>query len=386
MPGAGEKDLMEEIARLKEALKSERRNLDATLGSMVDGVYTTDLDRNVTFWNKGAERITGYKASDVIGKACRELLGHMDENGISLCEKACPLAETIEGNEPVYGKNVYSKTARGGTTPVSVSCAPIVNADGKVVGAVEVFRDISGQKRLERQKADFYAMVTHDLKSPLVVILGYSELLLDLGPEKAAPRMEECLRAIHGGGERILSMIEDFLSLSRLESGAMPLNLKPASLAELLRRLHRDFLPAAAKKGIRFDCKAADGLPVMYLDDTLLERAVSNLITNALKFTPEGGTVALRLGLGEGDSVEIALSDTGPGIRENDLGSVFDMYYRSEEAPSQPGFGLGLAIVKAVAEAHGGRASVRSEYGRGSTFTITLPCRTAQGPGPSPAA
>jgi len=371
-----EKELIDKIRKLSEDLAAERNKLDMVLQSIVDGVYITNLDREITFWNRGAERITGFKAGDVTGKLCRNLLSHTDDSGNSLCDIACPLSATMATKDPIYGKDVHSGSAWGRTIPVSVSCSPMLDSNGNIVGAIEVFRDISEQKELERQKANFYSMVSHDLKSPLTLIMGYSELLLDMEiDEGSKEKSREFAEAINKSGKYLFSMIDDFMSISRIESGAIPLKPKPHNIGELLARLADAFRPVAEKKGIRIEHAESDGLPTMEYDRKLMDRALSNLITNALKFTPDGGTVTLRTEY-EGDPsgyVKILVTDTGPGIPEEDQGRVFDWHYRTKGSAGIEGTGLGLAIVKTFVEAHGGTVGVSSVYSNGSTFIMRLP-------------
>jgi len=371
-----EEELMQEVARLKEELAREREKFDTVLQSIVDGVYTTDSDREVTFWNKGAERITGFSSAEVMGKTCKELLAHTDENGVSLCETACPLSETMKQGAPIYGKNVMSRTAWGKPAPISVSCAPLLAPDGKVVGAVEVFRDISEMKRLEKQKADIITMITHDLKTPLTVILGYGDMLvyrMELAGDKEGV---EFASGIITSGERIQSMIEDFLSISKIESGVVPLNLQQFPVDDLVRRVVNDLLVLAGKKGVNLRLLTEPGIPPARFDTRLMERALSNLATNAIKFTPAGGVVTVSTRLLEDSAkpfVEITVADTGHGIPEADLDRVFDRFYRAKTSDGFEGAGLGLAIVKAFVEAHGGSVSAANEPGSGAMFKILLP-------------
>lgn len=376
-----ETELLREIDRLNGELAAEKNKLDLVLQSIVDGVYMTDLERGIIYWNKGAERITGFRSVEVQGKLCRTLLAHTDESGNSLCDEACPLVQTMSSKDPIFSKDVFTKTAGGTLKPVSVSCAPLVGLDGQVVGAIEVFRDISAKKELEKQKAALASMVTHDLKTPLMLILGYTDLLLDMDKEKACESMTEYLTSIRAGGDRLHSMIEDFLSISRIGAGNMQVNIHPVIIGDLLNKLYSDFSVAANNKGLVLDYETPRGLPIVRLDIKLIERTIANLLGNAVNYTPAGGRVAmsakaatLRQGDVEADGVSITISDTGPGIPAEELAQIFEMYYRAGSSFGTRGSGLGLTIVKTFVEEHGGTVSVVSEVGSGSSFTITLPC------------
>lgn len=362
------KKLQERIRVLEKELRGERKRLEVVLQSIVDGVYTTDNRRNITFWNDGAERITGYRAQDVIGKPCSEILRHVDEKGHSLCASACPIAESMNIRDAIYGKDVYSGTASGRPVPVSVSCAPIFDPDGKVLGAIEVFRDISEKKKLERQKADFYSMITHDLKSPLTVILGYAELLAEA--KDLSEDHREKVDLIIQSGTRLNSLILDFLALSKIESSRIASVIKSNRLDTLLQALTDDFTSVAAQKGVALSL-SCPSLPETGYDEKMMERAISNLISNAIKFTPTGGSVGISARI-SGNEVILEVADTGPGIPDDEKDRVFEMYFRSRTSTGVEGTGLGLAITKAFIEEHGGRISVRDNEPSGSVFTVSL--------------
>jgi len=379
-----EEKLINEIRRLQSLLESERKGFRSVLDSIVDGVYTTDANRRITFWNKGAERITGFSSNDVLGNSCKNLLSHVDESGNSLCDHACPLSETMNSSIPVYGKNVYSGTAWGRTVPVSVSCAPIIDGDGNITGAVEVFRDISDQKKLEKQKSEFYAMITHDIKSPLTTILGYSELITDPGRHNTDDDIKAFASYITRSANRINGLVDDFLSISKLSTGMTEPHTEPIVVEDLLRKVVGEFKPVADQNGINLSYTVGPGLPTINADPKMLERALINLVGNALKYSNGQGSVSVSAGLSEGipgsgnpEEIKISVTDDGPGIPQEDIGRVFDIYYRSENSNHIEGTGLGLAIVKAVCEAHGGSVSLNSSPGRGSSFTMHIPVRAS---------
>lgn len=383
-----EAELQNEIRGLRALLETERKGFRSVLNSIVDGVYTTDVNKRITFWNAGAERITGFEAAAVIGDSCRNLLGHIDESGNSLCEKACPLSETMKSSNPIYGKNVYSGTAWGRTVPVSVSCAPIVDSDGHIIGAVEVFRDISDQKKLEKQKAEFYSMITHDIKSPLTTILGYCELLMDADRPGTEDDASEFAAHIQRSANRIKGLVDDFLSISRISTGVAEPHREPLVVDGLLKKIIAELMPVADKKGIRLAYDIGPGLPRLNADPKMLERALINLIGNAVKYTPRQGSVSVFARMASKGrpsrrcapiEMEITVADTGPGIPEEDADRVFDMYYRAENTSDIEGTGLGLAIVKAVCEAHGGSVTLKSSPRKGSSFTMRIPVKTVSG-------
>jgi PAS domain S-box-containing protein len=245
--------------------------------------------------------------------------------------------------------------------------------------------DISERKEMEIRQRDFIAMVTHDLKSPLTSVLGFSELIL--GKEDLDEDMREMVEYIRTSGSRVLDMVNYFLTVSRMEAGELKLRLKPEDPADILQELEKSFLSIARKKGISLKVEFAP-MGKVPMDRTYMERAITNLLQNAFDYAGPNGAVSLSAYSGVRNAegmrknrgfLAVSVSDTGPGIAPDELGRIFEKYYQSgrmrEKGERAKGSGLGLAVVKAVAEAHGGRAAVESSPGKGSTFKIFLPIK-----------
>jgi PAS domain S-box-containing protein len=243
-----------------------------------------------------------------------------------------------------------------------------VNSFEEMPSIVGTVIDTTGRQLLEKEKEDFFAMVTHDLKGPLTTIAGYTELILSKR-ERLDDDTSKMLEVVERSADKLNEMVDNFLTISRLETGNIKLDPHPEDIPAILRELERNYYPVAEQKGIEFIADIPY-LPAVSVDRRYVDRAVSNLLQNSFKFTPSGGKVTLTA---EGGAEEIIISveDTGPGIPKEDIGRIFDKYYRG--AKNTKGVGLGLMIVNAVANAHGGRVSVQSEPGKGSTFRIFLP-------------
>jgi signal transduction histidine kinase len=235
--------------------------------------------------------------------------------------------------------------------------------------------DITERKRLERARDDFYAMVTHDLKSPLSVIQGYADLIVMDKADKVDRETLEMAQAIGQNAGKIKALVENFLLQSRLESGVR-LELSPVDPAGIMVEVRDEFSEQARQAGLTIEVEQEDGLREAFLDKRLVERALGNLVQNALNYTPPGGRITLKTGYdieNESSFVVFSVCDTGPGIPLEDQGRVFEKYYRSSGTSKVKGTGLGLNIVKAVAEAHGGRVEMHCPEGIGCTFKLVLP-------------
>jgi two-component system phosphate regulon sensor histidine kinase PhoR len=247
--------------------------------------------------------------------------------------------------------------------------------DDGAVGAVVVLNDVTRLKRLEAVRRDFVANVSHELKTPVTSIKGFTETLLD-GASEDPEASRRFLRIIAGQADRLNSIIEDLLALSALEATreGRPA-LEEADVCDVVTVAVEVCEPKAQAKGINIDTQCA-GSVFAPINPPLLEQAVVNLIDNAVKYSPEGSEIGVRLEE-IGDQVVIRVADHGPGIPREHLTRLFERFYRVDKARSRDlgGTGLGLSIVKHIAQVHGGRVSVESTLGRGSTFSIYLPRR-----------
>lgn len=232
--------------------------------------------------------------------------------------------------------------------------------------------DITEEKRLEAIKRDFVANVSHELRTPLAAIKGYSETLLDGGVDDEETS-REFLRVIDRNATRMSRLIDDLLTLSRLESQQMAIVPTPVDLSELLSSTEKSFRKHAKDKGVALSAKVPEDLPTVSGDRDRLEQVVVNLLDNAIKYTPEGGSVILRA-TSENGAIKVEVIDTGIGIPEADMPRIFERFYRVDKARSRDlgGTGLGLAIVKHIMQGHNGTLNVESSPGVGSTFSFTL--------------
>ncbi len=356
----------EDIERLRQSEEENR----AILNNVIDGIITIDDSGRILRFNPAAEKIFGYTHDEVIGRNVTILMPepYRTEHPAYLTNYLTTGKAKIIG----IGREVQGMRKDGSIFPLYLAVGEM-RLDGKRM-FTGVLRDISDRKALERQKSDFYAMVTHDIKSPLTVIMGYTEMLLETD-NTLDVRAQEMVEDIGSNAEKILGMLEEFLTISRLESGKFVTNLAPEDIPGVVSSVYKQFLPIAQKKNIRLETEVSEDMGISCVDRRYLGRAVSNLVQNALKFTAEGGEVRIVAEKTDGFFV-ISVIDTGSGIPAGELGRIFEKYYRSPSASSVKGTGLGLAIVKTIVEAHGGRVEVESEEGKGSTFRILIPVRT----------
>jgi signal transduction histidine kinase len=252
-----------------------------------------------------------------------------------------------------------------------------MNDLGETLGAVTVLQDITGLKELDRMKSDFVAMVSHELRSPVASIRQQLSVMLEGLSGDLTQRQTRMLTRANERASGLLDLISDLLDLSKIEAGMVVQYKEPLRLEELLERVRELMLPEAEAKGLQLKLQVDPPLPLVKGDRNNLEGVFTNLVGNAIKYTPEGGEVTIRI-REEGKNVSVDVSDTGIGISKKDLPRIFDRFYRvkSEKTRQIVGTGLGLCIVKHIVEAHLGTISVESEEGGGSIFTVVLPAES----------
>lgn len=228
------------------------------------------------------------------------------------------------------------------------------------------------EQAMARQRADFLAMLTHDIKNPLSVILGYTDLLIDEMHDGNVQDFPEILERLKRNALTVHSLVTNYLDLSRIEAGRVSLSKREVDVNTLLRQVGQQYDAEAHLRQLQLDFVLQDGLPPILGDEIALERVFANLIYNALKYTLATGRIAVRSEVRNG-MVMVSVSDTGPGIAETEIPRLFEHHKKLETYTQREGTGLGLCIVKALVEAHQGRVEVESILGEGSSFSVFLP-------------
>jgi signal transduction histidine kinase len=333
---------LEAALRLEEAERAagEAR---AVFYAIADGVLLTDPFGRVTAINRALESLTGWTEAEARGR---------------------PYADVL----PVTGEQLLTRYGR--KVPVAVSSAPILDPGGRVVGGVDVIRDVSREREIDEVKSALISTVSHELRTPLTLIHGFAELLVlrDMPVERQRSAAEEILEA----SRRLARLIDDLLSVSRMESGRLVLDPRPLDLAAVVERMLSPFRAMATRHTLR--AKLPGSLPVVWGDPDKVEQILTNLVGNAIKYSPEGGEVLVTVEHNE-DSVQVSVRDQGIGMSPRDMGQLFEKFYRvdRDEVRRAGGTGLGLYITKRLVEMHGGRLWAESWPGVGSVFRFTLP-------------
>jgi PAS domain S-box-containing protein len=331
-----------------------------------DAIYTHDLDGRIISFNPAAERLTGYTRAEALGMNVSQLLspgelGAARERAARLRSGEMPPEVALAEREII---------AKDGRELIVEVASTVRREPGGVLEVQGIARDITERKLLEQQRAEFVAMLTHDIKNPLMVIINYLDMVRDVGlPPEALGLIER----MESGAQTILSLVMNYLDLSRIEAGGFTLNRRRTSMNDAIRHVAKQYEAEAARRGLSLQTALRENLPAIEADPMALERVLANLVLNALKFTPEGGRVMVSSDTEAGDVVAV-VSDTGPGIPAEEIPALFGRYKQTASGRAKRGgTGIGLFIVKSLVEAHGGSVSVNSAPAKGTSFHIRLP-------------
>jgi two-component system phosphate regulon sensor histidine kinase PhoR len=340
-----------------EALRSERGKLAAVLQQMNDGVLIVDAQGRVQLINRAAERLFSIREQEALGRTLAETLReHRLVELWRLCQET--------GQEQALSLETYRPS-------LFLQCIVTPLEEISPGGALIIFQDLTRLRRLETVRRDFISNISHELRTPLASLKVLTETLQD-GALEDPPAARRFLDSIEIEVDTLVHLVSELLELARIESGKVPLVLKTARPEELLAQ-SSERLGLQAERGrleLRLECPP--GLPPVLADAGRMQQVLVNLLHNAIKFTPPGGSISLSARAVSGQ-VEFTVQDTGVGIPAEDLPRIFERFYKADRARHGGGTGLGLAIARHLVEAHGGRIWAESTQGQGSAFRFTLP-------------
>ncbi len=366
--------------KLYLAAQEKYRNL---FDNANDAIVTIDLEDRITSWNRAAEKLFGWKVEEVTGKKLSPLI--VPE---SLRTEREQIVRNVSESAIINGVETVRIRKDGTDVDVSLTISPLTDVNRNVIGFSGIIRDITERKRAEeillenerltyasRAKSDFLANMSHELRTPLNAIIGFSELMKGNVVGELNAKQRRYAENIITSSKHLLALITDILDLSKVESGKIELNIETISVPETINESLTFIKEKAAKHNVTIKKELDPALEFMDADKLRLKQVLFNLLDNAVKFSkPEGGVVIVAAKKEE-DMARISVSDTGIGIREEDMGKLFNEFEQVSFGISRKygGTGLGLAISKRFVELHGGKIWAESTFGEGSTFTFMLP-------------
>lgn len=343
-------------------LEQARKKAEAILASTGDGLIVFDPDDVVTYVNPTACEFVGVKPKQVLGKHVdlAELLGMVAEDGYD---------PAVDGSQ-IREVRLEKPTHR----ILDVRTDPVLDESGAYLGYVATLHDVTAEREVGQMKNEFVSTVSHELRTPLTSIKGYVDLILDGEAGEINEIQREFLSIVKENADRLVDLINDMLDISRIESGRIHLKIQPISVLDLALDVAGTFAAVAERSGHKIVVKVPDDLPRVAGDRDRVGQVLTNFVSNAIKYSPSGGTVTIRAKQ-DGDMVQVSITDQGIGIDKEDQKKLFTKFYRVDSSLTREigGTGLGLSICKSIIELLGGQVGVRSKPGKGSTFYFTLP-------------
>ncbi len=341
--------------------------------SLASGVIAVDLENRVAFLNRAMCRRLGVKAEDWVGRHAAELLGLIAPRLISAEEKFVMRLGWQQDPEAKLSHQLEWKTDDG-IVHLREDSGPLRSSEGKLIGRVFVYHDISREKDIDRMKSEFISVASHELRTPMTSIKGSVDLILSGFAGEITSDAQELLEIAQKSCDRLIRLINDILDLSKIEAGQIKLNLARMDLTDIVQRSVRGVRQIADQAEVNLRVHRPSDLPQVEVDKDRIEQVVTNLLSNAIKFSPAQAEVRVDLTAADG-WVQCAVVDAGCGISEKDVPKVFGKFQQVGEK-RKGGTGLGLAITQALIQEHHGKIWIESKVNVGTSFIFRLPAAT----------
>lgn len=361
------------LTSLEHTADEQRARAEALFYSIGDGAIATDEFGRITRVNMVARHLLGFKKSELIGGWFPKVIVSVtaEDKVVNLIDR--PITKAFLTGQPVI-ENTYYRRKNGQRIPVAINVSPIL-VDGKPRGAVEVFRDISFEQEVDRMKSEFISLASHQLRTPLSAIKTYSHMLDSGYMGEITSEQHKALETILNAADRMNELISTLLNITRMESGSIAITKAPLRVGELASEVIEELKLPAEEKGITLTARTIGNGPKSISTDRLIVKEVlTNLVTNAIKYTPDGGKITVTVNLRK-RNVLMRVNDTGWGIPKLSQDQVFSKFFRGHNVVKREttGTGLGLYLVKGLVEALDGRIWFKSQEGIGTDFYVELP-------------
>lgn len=388
----GIKELEKAQATILETLQEHKRDSkkilrktaidEAVLESIGDGLVVMDKLGVITYVNPTLERMVGWTSDEILGNSIVDTL----------------ILENEKGEQVSYNEEILSKVLAGGIVvadltnpfyhvrkdksrfPISTTVSPIL-LDGDIIGAVMTFRDITKEKEIDKTKTEFVSLASHQLRTPLSTINWYTEMLLAGDVGVLTEDQDRYLKEIYRGSQRMVSLVNALLSVSRMDLGTFVLEPEPTDFTRLIQNVLKEQQFHIERKKINISTAFPDTLPLIHADSKLLSMVVQNILSNSVKYTPDNGSISLSLSLApDKKKILLTITDTGYGIPKNQQGQIFTKLFRADNVREKEteGTGLGLYIAKTIIDNSDGKLWFTSAENEGTTFFLELQTVTTQ--------
>lgn len=362
----------DEMEQEKEKIVVEKEKFSVVLSGITDAVIAVDLHNHILTFNAAAERVTGFEVAEAIGKYIGDVIKLRDKDHELDVEEYSP--QTVGTKEGlVFNRRYIRLSSKNNQAFVNVLVGKIKEGSKINLGGIISIHDLSEEQKLEEMKLDFVSMAAHELRTPLTSIRGYMSLFLDEYGTNMNENQMLLLKRVDIASQQLSNLVEDLLSVSRIEKGAFSITPKPVEWVELVKGVVDQVALRAKEKNqtLTFDPGTLQQVTIS-ADRLRISEVVTNLVSNAINYTQPGGTIHVSLEQA-GSEINTHIKDTGEGIPADAMPHLFTKFFRASTGLTQKGTGLGLYISKAIVEKHGGKIWVESVVGKGSTFSFSLP-------------
>lgn len=363
-------ELMAEQKELTKALDHARSQLHAMLNATTEGMMLLSPENKVLRINEAFERMFSIRDREVKNRPFIDMSEHWNrvfgDDSIIECISDNSVGETVDERD--FTQKWPTKRE------LQVYFASVRNADGAYLGRLVVFRDVTQERKVERLKSEFVSLVTHEFRTPLTSIKGYTEMMLDGDTGKLNQEQVEFLETVLRNANHLSELVEELLDVSRIESGAMRLDIEEVRIESVIKDIATRMRPQLENKDQNLLVDIPVDTPMVEGDSTRITQILMNLVSNAHKYTPSGGRIEISVQV-SGDYLQVDVSDNGIGLSEDEQQKLFSKFFRAEnpETIKEGGTGLGLWITRSLVEMQGGEIDVESTLGKGSTFSFTIP-------------
>jgi PAS domain S-box-containing protein len=366
-------NIMEDLQEEKSKVEIEKARDEAIITSIGEGLVATNPEGKLVFVNPVAEEMLGVNKNS-IGKLIYDAIPIEDDQGNQIEKEQTPAYVTLHEQRKMIS-NSFKMVGKSRKFNAGITATPVI-LNKKAIGAIIVFRDITKEREIDRMKTEFISLASHQLRTPLSAIKWFGEMLINGDAGKLSKEQMEMTSNIAQSTERMIALVSSLLNISRIESGRIIIDPKPTSLQELINEVVIDVDAKLKEKKHKLVVDVDKKLPKISIDPHLVRHVYMNLLTNAIKYTPDSGEINIKVYVKKEDVIS-EVSDTGYGIPEKEFPKMFQKFFRAENIikVETDGTGLGLYLVKAIVESSGGRIWFESKVNKGTTFWFTLPLK-----------
>jgi PAS domain S-box-containing protein len=349
-----------------ERVVSELKNLQLAVENASDIIFIADPRGTILSVNKAAENLLGYKIGDIVGSNISRFGSPVDPDFYK------KMWREIKKGKKIFSGEVVNTSKENRKMVFDMQTSAVTDRSGRVIFFIGIMRDRTEAKAIDRAKTEFISLVAHQLRTPLATMTMAAEMILNGNIGQVDAAAKEQLKNIYDSAYNMANLIELFLNLSRIELGRLQINPEPQKIDDIAQDLVKEIQPQAEAKKIVLQTEFAANLPLVNVDRRVMHIALENLLTNAVKYTPEGGRIVFSIH-NDGDQIVSSVADNGLGIPKSQQPLIFTKMFRADNVGDAKGMGLGLNMAKTIIEQSGGSIWVESEENKGSKFSIAIP-------------